>query len=232
MRLVELLREHPRARLDELLPAGLVRRFGLRGDARAAETLSGRYAELLWRVVGADELAGPLAAETFRRRAAAATDDFRELVSLLRGGGTLVVFPEGRPSPDGALGPMQRGLAALVRRARPAALRPLAFAYDPLTRGRPYACVGVGPLVEPPADAGAVLALLRRTTPLTAGQLVAAGTADRADEEIDAALAEGRPVVPELLDPARRRARLAEARVAADRAPLERLSREYESARA
>jgi hypothetical protein len=153
-------------------------------------------------------------------------------VELVRGGGTLMIFPEGRPSPDGDMGPMQRGIAALVRRARPATLRPLAPAYDPLTAGRPYAYMGIGEPAPPPADDDAVLALLRRTTPLTAGQLVAAGAADRADSEIEQALAEGRPVAPELLDPGRRRARLEDAVRAAGRAPLERLVREYRSARA
>jgi 1-acyl-sn-glycerol-3-phosphate acyltransferase len=235
MRVVELLRDHRDARLEELLPDELLRGFrerGLRPGSRAADALDGRYARLLWRVAGDDELRGPLAEESWRRRAAAATADFRELVELVRGGGTLVIYPEGRPSPDGDLGPMQRGIAALIRRARPGTLRPLAPAYDPLTAGRPYAYMGIGEPVPPPPDDAAVLALLRRTTPLTAGQLVAAGAAERADSEIEAALAEGRPVAPELLDRSRRPARLDEARRAAGKAPLERLVREYRSARA
>lgn len=235
MRLAELLREHPDAPVAELLPDELLAPFlerGLAAGARASDVLRGRYADLLWRVAAVDELPGELAAESWRRRAAAATADFRELVELVRRGEPLLLFPEGRPSPDGSLGPVQRGLGALVRRGRPRGIRPLAIAYDPLTRGRPYACIGVGPLVPPDLDPGQVLALLRRTTPLTAGQLVAAGGADRADEEVEAALAEGRPVVPELLEPGRRRARLAEAREAAAGAPLERLGREYRSARA
>lgn len=234
MRLAELLREHPDARVEELLPDDMLRPFrerGLAADARAADALAGRYADLLWHLADREELRGPLAAESWGRRAAAATADFRELVDLVRGGEPLLLFPEGRPSPDGELGPVQRGLAALVRRARPSGIRPLAFAYDPLTRGRPYACVGVGPIVDAPLDERQVLALLRRTTPLTAGQLVAAGDDDRVGEAVEAALAEGRPVVPELLDPEQRGARLAEAREAAGQAPLERLVREYRSAR-
>lgn len=235
MRIVELLRDHPDARLEELLPDDLLRPFcdrGLGPHPRAASALDGRFADLLWRVASDDELRGPLSEESWRRRAAAATGDFRALVELIRGGGTLLIFPEGRPSPDGELGPMQRGLAALIRRARPATLRPLAPAYDPVTAGRPYAYMGIGKPEPPPANDAAVLALLRRTTPLTAGQLAAAGALDRAGSEIEAALAEGRPVAPELLDPRRRSARLDDARRVAGRSALERLVREYRSARA
>ena len=235
MRVVELLREHPEAPLSQLLPDRLLRPFRERGvpaAARAKDVQHGRYADLLWRVAGDDELRGPLAEESWRRRAAAAVADFRELVELVRGGGTLLIFPEGRPSPDGELGPMQRGIAALIRRARPATLRPLAPAYDPLSAGRPYAYMGVGEPAPPPVDDADVLELLRRTTPLTAGQLVAAGAADAAESEIERSLAEGRPVAPELLDPTRRRARIEDAVRAAGRAPLERLVREYRSARA
>jgi 1-acyl-sn-glycerol-3-phosphate acyltransferase len=233
MRLAELFAEHPDAPLAELLPEELARGFhdrGLPRAARARDALHGRYAELLWLVVGPDELSGEAAQESWRRRAAAAVADFRTLCELVRDGGTLLLFPEGRPSPDGGLGPMQPGLAALVRRAKPRSLRPLAPAYDPLVPGRrPLAYVGVGEPGEPVADEEAVLALLRRTTPLTAGQLVASGGGEH---EIEAALAEGRPVAPELLDPERRRARLAEARAAAAGRDLRRLAREYRSAHA
>jgi 1-acyl-sn-glycerol-3-phosphate acyltransferase len=235
LRLVELLRDHPEVPVTDLLPPELLRPFQERGlppDATARDAVRGRFADLVWQVVGNGELSGPQAEESWRRRAAGTTADFRGLCEVVRSGHTLLLFPEGRPSPDGGLGPVQPGLAALVRRARPATLRPVALAYDPLTSGRPYAYVGIGEPVEPPADDDAVLALLRRTTPLTAGQLVAAGAADGAGAEIAAALAEGRPVAPELLDPERRRRRLEEARAAAGRVPLDRLVREYRSARA
>lgn len=232
MRLVELLREHPDAPLDELLPDELARPFherGLARGARAGDAVRGRYAGLLWQPVSDDELTGPLAEESWRRRAAAATADFRELAELLRAGETLLLFPEGRPSPDGGLGPLQRGVAALVRRGKPQTLRAIAPAYDPLvSRGRPLAYLGIGEPGAPLADDAEVLALLRRTTPLTAGQLVATGGGE---EAIEAALAEGRPVAPDLLDPERRRRRLAEARAAAAGRDLDRLALEFRSAR-
>jgi 1-acyl-sn-glycerol-3-phosphate acyltransferase len=233
MRLVELLREHPDAPLEELLSDELARPFherGLRRGARAEAAVDGRYADLLWRAAGDDELTGPLAEESWRRRAAAATADFRELAELLRDGETLLLFPEGRPSPDGGLGPMQRGVAALVRRGKPQTLRALAPAYDPLVVGRrPLAYLGIGEPEPPVADDAEVLARLRRTTPLTAGQLVATGGGE---EEIEAARAEARPVAPELLDPELRRTRLAEARAAAAGRDLQRLALEFRSARA
>jgi 1-acyl-sn-glycerol-3-phosphate acyltransferase len=232
MRLVELLRAHPDTPLAELLPEELARPFherGLRSAATARDALGGRYADLLWRVADADELTGPLAEESWRRRALLAAADFRTLAAILRRGGTLLVFPEGRPSPDGGLGPLQRGLEALVRRGRPETVRAAAFAYDPLVAGRrPLAYVGIGEPGPPIADDREMLALLRRTTPLTAGQLVATGAGV---EEIDAALAEGRPVAPELIDPKGRRRRLEEARAAAAGRNLDRLAVEFRSAR-
>jgi 1-acyl-sn-glycerol-3-phosphate acyltransferase len=232
LRLVELFAEHQEAPVAELLSDDLLRPFrerGLQREAQGRDALRGRYADLLWRVVEPAELTGPLAEESWRRRAAAALADFRALCEVIRTGGTLLVFPEGRPSPDGELGPVQPGLAALVRRARPRSLQPLALAYDPLVRGRPLAYVGIGEPREPTDDEEAVLELLRRTTPLTAGQLVASRGGDA---EVEAALAEGRPVAPELRDPAARAARLAEARAAAAGRDLGRLAREFRSAHA
>ena len=55
----------------------------------------------------------------------------------MRDGNVLIVFPEGRPSPDGEIGPIKPGIGALVRRGKPRAVRPLALAYDPLVRGAP-----------------------------------------------------------------------------------------------
>jgi len=232
MRIAELFAEHGDEPVDELLPEELLHPFherGLRRRAHARDALRGRYADLLWRVLEPTETVGPLAEESWRRRAAAALADFRRLCDLVRSGETLLLFPEGRPSPDGELGPVQPGLAALVRRARPSSLRPLALAYDPLVSGRPHAYVGVGAPVEPCEDEDAVLDLLRRTTPLTPGQLVASGAGEG---EIDAAVAEGRLVAPELLDPKTRAARLAEARAVAAGHDLHRLAREYRSAHA
>jgi hypothetical protein len=176
------------------------------------------------------------------RRATQATSDFRELVDLVRGGGTLIVFPEGRPSPDGEIGPLRRGLSALVRRARPSWFLPIALAYDPLGPGRTRVFVALGPRIEPPdCDVeAATLALLRRSTPLTCGQFVAHELAggrkpDAASlgNAVDEARAERRPVDPELLDSGRRAGRLAEALAAADERPEELpfLAREYASAR-
>jgi 1-acyl-sn-glycerol-3-phosphate acyltransferase len=231
MRLVELLREHRETPLCELVPEQMLPQR-LDSDARARKVLRGRNAEWLWQVVDEAELTGMQAEESWRRRRAAALADFRELVALVRNGGTLLLFPEGRPSPDGALGPVQPGIAALVRRAKPASMQPIALAYDPLVRtGRPFVYVGIGEPVEPTTDDAEVLALLRRTTPLTAGQLVATGSAQQAEREVEAALAAGRPVAPELLDPERRRVRIEEARSAAAGRDLGRLALEYRSAR-
>jgi hypothetical protein len=160
----------------------------------------------------------------------------------MRTGHSLLVFPEGRPSPDGEVGPLQRGLDALVRRGKPERLLPVTMAYDPLVHGRPdVVLVFAEPFAPPPERLEeVVLDSLRLNTALTAGQFVAhelgagrephpAGFA----VEIESARGAGRPVDPLLEDPARRAARLAEARAAAERKPEELpfLAREFESAR-
>lgn len=244
MRIVELLRDSPQEALDALLPPELLepllaRAAEFRREARLArDLLDGDYADLLWRVVDAGEVPSPAAEPTWRARRADATGDFHELVAVVRAGGSLFICPEGRPSPDGEIGPLMGGVASLVRRAEPVALLPLAPAYDPLVEGRrPLALVGVGPPVEPPAGADAVLALLRRTSPLTVGSSLAAALADGDDPEarlaadVEAARAEGRPYEPELERREARRARLAVARGLAAGCDLTRLEREYRSAR-
>jgi 1-acyl-sn-glycerol-3-phosphate acyltransferase len=244
----ELIRARPDADLDELLPARIAAEFrartaerGLEPVARAADALRGDYADLLWRAVTREE--APSLDDFWGRRAARAAAEFRELVDLVRAGGSLIVFPEGRPSPDGEIGPIQRGVAAVVRRARPAWFLPMGLAYDPLGQGRTRLFVSLEPRVEVPEGdvETATLALLRRATPLTCGQYVAHEVlADREPaaagltEAVEHAVEEGRPVDPDLLEPARREARLAEAVAAARERPdeLPFLAREYESARA
>ena len=243
----ELLRARPDAPLEELLPPALADEFragahdrGLEPPVRAADVLRGDYADLLWRRASRDE--APSLDDFWGRKAARAAADFRGLVELVRGGGTLVLFPEGRPSPDGEIGPVRRGLAALVRRARPAWFLPIGLAYDPLGRGRTRVFVSLRPRVEVPEGdvEAATLRLLRGATPLTFGQyvaheLVAGGGPELAGlaAAVEEARAEGRPVDPDLLDPARRGPRLAEAVAAAAARPadLPFLAREYTSAR-
>ncbi|MBD0290519.1 MAG: 1-acyl-sn-glycerol-3-phosphate acyltransferase [Thermoleophilia bacterium] len=240
-RLGEVLRLRRGERLDALLSAGELERFlaraeacGLAAPVRVADVFRGEYADLLWRSVRPDDPAAASLERFWSRRAAQAAADLRGLVDLLRAGGTLVVFPEGRPSPDGEIGPVQRGVASLVRRGRPRVLLPAALAYDPLARGRTRVAVGIGDVVPAPAEnvEEAVLSLLRRTMPLTAGQIVAAGA------DVESALVEAqaarRPVETALLDPARRARRIAEAAATAPRRPADVafLQREYASARA
>jgi hypothetical protein len=233
MRLFEYLREHPDERLDVLLPPPLAAPF--RGAAYAREVLTGDFAAELWTAIEPDDVAGPYADESWARRRAGAREDFRELVEVVRGGGRLCIFPEGRPSPDGAFGPVLGGVDAIVRRARPTVVVPIAPAYDPLVDGRVHAFIGVGAPVEPPVD---VLELMRRTTPLTVGESVAAALADgadpytRLDADVETAQADGRPYEPELDDATARRNRVATALRHARGRDLARLVLTYRSARA
>ncbi len=251
-RLGELLRLRKEARLDDVLPAAEVEEFRARANARrlappqrVADVLRGEYADLLWRAVARDDPVAGAFESFWSRRAALAAGDFRALADVLRTG-VLVVFPEGRPSPDGEIGPIQRGVAALVRRGDPAALVPVAVSYDALTPGRTRAVVAIGPPAPPPHERvdETMLSLLRRTMPLTCGQVVAdlvtrGGRVAHCDAEaavaqaVASARSDGRPVEPELLEPRRRRRRVEEAVAAAASRPADVafLAREYRSAR-
>jgi hypothetical protein len=216
---------------------------GLPAPARASDVLRGEYADFLFRPVTRDEVGARRADELWARRAADAARDFRFLVELVRSGRSLVVFPEGRPSPDGEIGPLRRGVDALIRRAKPRSVLPMTIAYDPLVRGRTRVLVSVGEFFPPPAEniEQAILGLLRGSMPLTCGQVVAsemvAGRTPSAADLADAvarARETGRPVDPDLSDAGGRARRLDEALAVAEdkNDDLPFLAREYETARA
>jgi 1-acyl-sn-glycerol-3-phosphate acyltransferase len=203
------------------IPAGpfleRARRLG-RPAPRTLAELDGAYVDLLWQPYDRAELPG-LDAFWARRRLRAA-QDFAALVDWLARGGSLALYPEGRPSPDGAIGPLQRGIEVLIRRARPAALVAGGLAYDPLGPGRTRAYLALGERLDPRAD---VLEALRGAMPQTAGQLAAHAVLHGVPPEPD-----GRPADPrlrELLPAAMAAAR------AAPRPLLERLDLELRSAR-
>jgi 1-acyl-sn-glycerol-3-phosphate acyltransferase len=252
VRLEEVFRRLPQLELEDTLPSedlealrNRARQVGLPAPRLAAEVMRGEYADLLWRSHTRAELDAPALEPVWSKRASDAVRDFRELVNVVSRGAILLIFPEGRPSPDGEIGPLQRGLASLVRRARPSALQPVGLAYDPLVRGRTRALVFFGERLEPPQEAldDTVLAALRLATPLTCGQAVAGwirsgrhGSAGAVLEtEVERALAEGRSVDPELLQAGKRMRRLRLALAVADTWPdddprLAFLARELESA--
>jgi hypothetical protein len=251
-RLGEVLAARPEVVLAELLPAETATAFsgraadlGLPAPVRAGDVLRGGYADLLWQAVETGELGDGLE-DFWSARAARAAADFRTLVELVRARRILIVFPEGRPSPDGEIGPIRPGVGALVRRGRPPAIRPLALAYDPLGSGRTRVHVALGEPIEPPAEdvEETLLDLLRVTMPLTCGQVVAAALERGAEADpaallreladaVEAARDEGRPVERDLATPEGRGRRLAEALAASPShaAELPFVAREYASAR-
>jgi 1-acyl-sn-glycerol-3-phosphate acyltransferase len=220
------------------LPPAVAERLGVR---TAGEALRGEHARLLWQDVDPESF--PVA-EAWARRGAEARAQVQTLVELLRAREPLLIFPEGRPSPDGAVGPLQRGLGLLTRQGRPERLSPWAIGYDPLVRGRTRAVVSVRPAVAPEAKdvEEQVLAELKLAMPVTCGSVVA--HALRAGEEPSASLEqaveearmEGRNIEHALQSAAGRRRRLTECLdvlaqgEVSDRA-LARLAREYESVR-
>jgi hypothetical protein len=252
-RLGEVLRAHQAAALEELIPEEHVAAFreraadlGLQPPLVACDAVGADYADLLWRAVEPQDFTQGDLSEFWGRRASEAVRDFRTLVELIRAPGTILVFPEGRPSPDGEIGPLRPGVGALLRRGQARLVRPLALAYDPLVRGRTRVYVAQPEPVPPPESdvEPALLELMRRSMPLTAGQytahrLVEGASADPGELErglvqaVEAAQAEGRPVEPLLLTADSRRRRLGEALAVAPRKPeaLPYLAREYTSAR-
>jgi hypothetical protein len=183
----------PGTALREVLPAALAERFEARrvngqgGPITVGEALAGRYADLLWTVCSREELQSPLLEAVWARRSEEGTAALRGLIDVVRSGEILLLFPEGRPSPDGAIGPLRLGLRTLVRRGRPEAVVPISIAYDAITLGRTRAYVSFGD--ELPGGAGQleedVLSALRRWTPLTCGQVVADALVRNAAEELD-----------------------------------------------
>jgi 1-acyl-sn-glycerol-3-phosphate acyltransferase len=231
MRAVQAIRFDPAAPLEGALPGALVEAIrqraeaaGLPAPSTAGDADRPELARLIWSEVDRDDL--PDRRDLWQARAQAATGDLRRLIDLHARGEPLLLFPEGRPSTGGAIGPLRRGLGLIVRRSRPRAILPIAVAYDPLTRGRPWAFLTVGEPFPPPRDGveEAVLEVLRRTMPLTCAQVVADRLlrAAEAGEEaiapvaldralataVDGAAAEGRAVDPSLRSPQARQRRL------------------------
>ncbi|MEX0673390.1 MAG: hypothetical protein WD981_06570 [Gaiellaceae bacterium] len=228
------------ARMDRgaALPPAVAERLGAR---TAGEALRGEHARLLWQDVDPESF--PVE-EAWARRAAEARAQVETLVELLLAREPLLIFPEGRPSPDGAVGPLQRGVGLLTRLGRPERLSPWAIGYDPLVRGRTRAVVSVRPAVapEPKQVEEQVLAELKLAMPVTCGSVVAhalragAEPATALEHAVEEARAVGRNVERDVQTLEGRRARLAECLdvlsggAVGDRL-LARLAREYESAR-
>lgn len=144
------------------------------------------FARLLWEDVDGDDLteAGQV---IWRRHVARVAGDLRRIARVVRDGHPMVLFPEGRVSPDGAIGPVGDILVTLARVGRAAAIVPVAVAYDPLRPGRTAVAVAVGPAFPPVgADlAGDTLIRLRRLTPVTCGQVLARELGRAADDGRD-----------------------------------------------
>ena len=249
MRLVELLRHDPDGPLDGQLPPdvrdALFRRAGELGRPapdRAGDVLDGRFADLLWTLLERDLTAG--CEDIWRAHLRSAVGDFRRLVGALRGGGLVVIFPEGQLIADGRLGPLQPGLASLVRRGRARLVQPVAISYDRLTPGRTVAYVSIAEAMDPSSVSvsGQFLERLRRAIPLTAGQIAAtvarsgsAGSLLRVGAEwVERAEADGRPIEAALRDARRtlalKRALWKAGRLGADHEVVRSTARELQTA--
>jgi 1-acyl-sn-glycerol-3-phosphate acyltransferase len=239
----ELAAEEP---LAELIPSEALadlrqraRAVGLPEPLVAGDVVRGEFADVLWQGFSKGELAHPSLAAVWRQRSEVAASDLRQVVEVIRSGEPMLFFPEGRPSPDGAIGPLRPGMRLLVRRGRPETLQAIGLAYDPMTLGRPYVYVATGPEIPAPADDvdEAVLVALRRALPLTVGQVVAgalleaskgpervgvAALDDLVGAQVARAAAERRPVDPKLREREQRREMVSDALRWALRASLAR----------
>lgn len=203
------------ARLDR---AGGAR--GRRTPRTVADIRDARHARLLWEDIREADLVGGLGSEIWRRHVVRAAGDVRRLVGMVGDGRSLLLFPEGRISPDGAIGPIGDLLELVARRGRPRVVVPLGISYDPLTRHRTEVVVGAGAPISPGDEPFQLVAgaALRRAVPVTCGQVLAryvtracasgiastAGARQLADEVVRAATSQGRPVAGRLRSSARR----------------------------
>ena len=219
-------------RLIALLEGGAVR-HGRPAPRSVDDVRDARYARELWEDVGEDDLVDGRGREIWRAHIARAAGDLRRIVGMVRDGLPTLLFPEGRVSPDGAIGPVSDVLDLVVRRGRPRIIVPLGIAYDPLTRRRTDVAVGVGAPIEPGAEPIRTVAqkALRHATPVTCGQVVARLVTDASpvagvtvedagrllDEVVRTATGDRRPVVRSILSPSRRPERLREALGALER---------------
>jgi len=221
------------------LPPIVADRFASARPRTAADALRSDLAVPLWQDVDRDSFPLP---EAWAFRAAEARGQFTTLVELMGAGEPLVIFPEGKPSPDGAVGPLQAGIRLLVRRGRPARISPWAIAYDPLVRGRTKAIVSLRPQAAPRLDdvEDQVLSELKLAMPVTCASAVAYALVTGDDPggalgaAVEVAHEEGRHVERALQTAEGRRGRLAECLEAVREAPdhlLHRLAREFESVR-
>jgi hypothetical protein len=204
--------------LDQLHARAVL--LGRTPPTRADEFLRGEYADLLWQTVSVEDLSAPGLAQLWQRRKACSRAELSALVDVVQTRQPLLIFPEGRRSPDGRIGPVKRGLGDLINEGRPDTITYIALAYDPLTRGRTRVCAAfTAPQPRPTDDDVRAQALreLRRAMPLTCGQVVAhalleaanrgQGTLARGalEQRISAAMhaarRTGRPIDPALTDP-------------------------------
>jgi 1-acyl-sn-glycerol-3-phosphate acyltransferase len=148
---------------------------GRRPPETVGQACDATFARQLWRDVTIADLDTPIGHGVWRSHVARAAGDVRRLVDLVRRGEPMVLFPEGRVSPAGGIGPVGDVLDLIVRRGAPTAVLPVGIAYDPLRRGRVTVAVSVGPpLTASDGPIGPlVLDRLRRATPITVGQVVA-----------------------------------------------------------
>lgn len=175
------------------------------------------FARVLWQDVGLDDLVPPLGHERWRAHIARAAGDLRRLVRLVADGAPLLLYPEGRVSPDGSLGAVGELVEVIARRGRPRTIIPIGIAYDPVGPRRTTVAVGIGPSLDgdTPDTAAALAERLRTCTPVTTGQAVCGLLASRDGDWTPAALAEsvrravaacgeaGRPLVRALTSPQR-----------------------------
>jgi 1-acyl-sn-glycerol-3-phosphate acyltransferase len=217
LKLGQLLRDlPPETRLDDIVGTRLramlderARRLGRPAPVAVADVRHPYFARALWQDVVREDLSPALGDERWHAHIARAANDLRRLVRLVADGTPLLLYPEGRVSPDGSIGNVGELVEIIVRRGRPREIVPVGIAYDPLAGRRTHVAVGIGPALDGAASpsAATLSGELRRATPVTAGQTVCGilacepGAWDRSrlhavvEHAVAAAAGAGRPVV-------------------------------------
>ena len=138
--------------LERALGSDLIARFAGRAAelGRPAPLTVGAarhpvFATVLWDDVTDRGQLADTAAANWHAHTARAAADVRRLVGLAQAGEPLLLFPEGKVSPDGALGPVGEIVTLLARRGGVRQVVPVALAYDPLRRRRTTVAVHAGP---------------------------------------------------------------------------------------
>ena len=143
--------------LESVLGARCIGFLAPEGRGRSVATRRGRwrtsatpgFARVFWEDVPRPTSSAAVAGEIWRPMWPAPRVTSAELIGMVRDGAADAAVPEGRVSPDGAIGPIGDLLDLVARRGRPRVVLPLGIAYDPLAGSACWSRASGAPIVTP-----------------------------------------------------------------------------------